>query len=184
MRVKGSVARILASTLIVMFPLAAMPPAIAASGGAAISGTVFSASSSTPLAGARLFLKDPATGASYVSSVSGADGAFDAVSVPASSYRVAIEADGALYVVDAPVTVPAGSSRHLRVAIREAGRGRGGRADSEMPDSDKKKEEKDTSFWSNPLTATLIVVGGAILVGVIVDQATNDDDQAASAFAP
>jgi hypothetical protein len=185
MRMKSPAARILASTLIVMFPLPAMPPTIAASGGATISGTLFSASSSAPLAGARLFLKDPASGASYTSSLSGADGSFDTVSVPASSYRVAIESNGGLYVVDTPVTLDAGSSRHLRVAVREMERARAGRAEGETPPPEgQKAAAEDTSFWSNPLTATLVVVGGAILVGVLVDNATNDDDEPASAFAP
>ena len=176
MCVKSSAARILASALIVTFPLPVTPPALAATadGTAAISGTLFSATSSTPLAGARLHLKDPVTGASFVSSVAGADGAFDLENVPASSYHLAVESNCSLYVVDAPVRLDADATRHVRVAVRETGRGRGGRADSETPDADK-KEGKEKSFWTNPLTATLLVVGGAILVGVIVDQATNED---------
>lgn len=185
MRTKSPAVRILASILVLVFPLTATP-LLAGVGTASISGTLFSAATSTPLAGARLHLKDAATGGSYVSSPAGIDGAFDVANLPASSYRIAVESNGGLYVVDTPVKLDAGAPRHLRLAVRTTGRGRSGRADSGAKAEEANKNgAQDTSFWSNPLTATLLVVGGAILVGVIVDQATDDDNSTpASASAP
>jgi len=36
--------------------------------------------------------------------------------------------------------------------------------------------KKGLSFWDNPLTATLIVLGAAVVVGVVVDELTDDDE--------
>jgi len=177
MRVKSPATRILATVLLLVFPSTASP-LLATVETASISGTLFSVTSSTPLAGARLHLED-ARGSSYVSAPAGVDGAFDVGGLPASSYRVAVESNGALYVVNTPVKLEAGASQRVRLAVRDGGRGRGrsGRAESGTTESGKTEEEKKngTSFWSNPLTATLIVVAGAVVVGVIVDQATSDD---------
>ena len=178
MRVKSPATRILATVLLLVFPSTASP-LLATVETASISGTLFSVTSSTPLAGARLHLED-ARGGSYVSAPAGVDGAFDVGGLPASSYRVAVESKGALYVVNTPVKLQAGASQRVRLAVRDGGgkgRGRSGRAESGTTESGKTEEEKKngTSFWSNPLTATLIVVAGAVVVGVIVDQATSDD---------
>jgi len=182
MRTTSPATRILATVLLLVFPLTASPlfavTGAMPGGTASISGTLFSVSSATPLAGARLHLED-ARGSSYVSAPAGVDGAFDVVDLPASSYKVAVESHGSLYVVDTPVKLEPGASQRVRLAVRDGGkgRGRGGREETTPPPPNK-TGAKDTSFWSNPLTATLIVVGGAILVGVIVDQATNDDTPA------
>jgi len=180
MRVKSPATRILATVLLLVFPSTASP-LLATVETASISGTLFSVTSSTPLAGARLNLED-ARGGSYVSAPAGVDGAFDVGGLPASSYRVAVESNGALYVVNTPVKLEAGASQRVRLAVRDGGgrgRGRSGRAESGTTESGKAEENKNgTSFWSNPLTATLIVVAGAVLVGVIVDQSTSDDTPA------
>jgi hypothetical protein len=34
------------------------------------------------------------------------------------------------------------------------------------------------TIWSNPLTASLIVLGSAVVVGLLVEGATDDEDQA------
>jgi hypothetical protein len=31
--------------------------------------------------------------------------------------------------------------------------------------------------WNNPLTAALIIVGSAVVLGLIIDQAVSDDDE-------
>jgi hypothetical protein len=165
--------RILAASLVLLFPVTTSP-VLAGASTASLSGQLFSVVSSEPLVGAKLHLQDPATGRSYVSSPTEADGRVDVAQLPPSSYRIAVESNGGLYVVDAPVKLDAGEARSVRLSVREAGgRGRAGRAESGSTPSD----PGNTSFWSNPLTATLVVVGAAILVGVIVDEATSDDDE-------
>lgn len=167
--------RWLASALILVFPLSTVP--LSAATTASISGQLVGASDLAPIAGARLHVEDPDQKVSFVSTATGADGKFDLSSLPSSSYRLSVESNDGLYVVDSPVHLSPGEARHVRLAVGPTPRKGGtGRAASG-------KGSGGTTLWSNPLTATLIVVGAAIVVGVAVDSATNDEEPA-SASAP
>lgn len=98
-----------------------------------------------------------------------ADGTFRAEGVPAGPAELAIETSEGFYVVPTPVAIAPGTTRSVQLAF-------GGRQNSSAPASpEKPKKKKSGGVWSNPLYATLIVVGSAIVVGVAVDQLTKSN---------
>ena len=48
------------------------------------------------------------------------------------------------------------------------------------PEEEKEKNKGGTGVWNNPATAALIVVGAAIVLGLLIDAATDDDEGPAS----
>jgi hypothetical protein len=95
----------------------------------------------------------------------GPDGTFRAEGVPAGSLALAIDTDAGLYTVETPVTIAPGTTRDLRLALR-------GRQDTNSPPP-AVKPSKRRNVWNNPLAASLIVIGGAVVLGVAVDQLTS-----------
>jgi len=105
-----------------------------------------------------------------------ADGSFEATGIPAGQSELAIETSEGLYVVAAPVAIAPGTTRRIQLAY-------GGRQDSSAPKpSENEKKKKGGGFWANPLSATLIIVGSAIVVGFAIDQLTQSDNEPASPF--
>jgi hypothetical protein len=167
--------RIVASALILVFPLATAP--LSAGETASISGQLVGATNFVPLAGAKLHVEDTAKGISFVSGLTGVDGRFDLDSLPSSSYRLSVESNHGLYVVDTPLHLNSGQARHLRLAVGGDSPRRGGTGRASGS-----KGMSGGTFWSNPLTATLIVVGAAIVVGVVVNSATNNQAPASASL--
>ncbi len=143
-------------------------PAWAALQTASLSGRVLSADSQKPLAGVRVHVGDPRTGSVRSSAATAADGSFSVAGLPAASYELAIQSGSGLYVVPAPVSLASGESRNVHLAVQS----------QKMAPSPQEASggKKDMGFWNNPLTATLIVLGAAIVVGVVVDEITDDDE--------
>lgn len=112
----------------------------------------------------------------------GPDGSFRLDSVPAGSVELAVETAKGLYVVDTPLTLAPGKTQNVKLALK--GRDDTTPTGDKGGTADKNKKKKGTSIWNNPLTATLIVVGGAIVVGLIVDQVSNNDENPASPSGP
>ena len=110
-------------------------------------------------------------------------GAFRLDAVPAGAVELAVETTEGLYVVETPVTLAPGATRQVQLALR----GRQGTtpaAPSNPPPPQPPANNKKTgSLWDNPLTATLIVIGGAVATGLIID-AVDDDDNNSNAASP
>ena len=107
-----------------------------------------------------------------------ADGSFRATGIPSGPAQLAVETADGLFVVASPVIVAPGATSLVDLALR-------GREDTSAPapaENDKKK--KRTGVWANPATATLIIIGSAIVVGVAVDQLVKSDHTEASPFVP
>ena len=103
-----------------------------------------------------------------------ADGSFEATGVPAGLSELAIETSEGLYVVATPVAIAPGATRRVQLAY-------GGRQDSSAPKpSGNEKKKKGGGFWANPLSATLIIVGSAIVVGFAINQLTQSDNEPVS----
>jgi len=103
-----------------------------------------------------------------------ADGSFEATGVPAGQSELAIETSEGLYVVATPVAIAPGTTRRIQLAY-------GGRQDSSAPKpSENEKKKKGGGFWANPLSATLIIVGSAIVVGFAINQLTQSDNEPVS----
>jgi hypothetical protein len=106
-----------------------------------------------------------------------ADGSFAIADVPAGTVGLAVETSEGLYAVHAPITIAPGTTRTLQLAL-------GGRQDtSPVPPATEPKEkqkQKAASVWANPLYATLIVVGSALVIGVLISELTQPSDRPAS----
>ena len=102
------------------------------------------------------------------------DGSFEATGIPAGQSEIAIETSGGLYVVATPVAIAPGATRRVQLAF-------GGRQDSSaQPPSENEKKKKGGGFWANPVTATLVIVGSAIVLGIAIDQLTQSDNEPVS----
>ena len=159
--------RWIATAMAIAIVLAPIPAAAATAPGT-LSGHIVAADSKAPLAGARLHVGDPRSNAVRSSAPTGADGRFEVAGLPAAAYEIAVESRGGLYVVDSPLRLEPGEHRTVQLAIAS-----GQEAPTAPPGSAPKKTA--ATFWNNPLTATLVVVGAAVIVGVIVEQTTSND---------
>ncbi len=156
-RIRALVAASLA--FLVAFPLA---PACDAAPAASLGGRIVSAGTDAPLAGARLHVADGRSGRIVTSGVTGADGAFEVAGLEPASYDLAVESRGGLYVVETPVRLAGGERRSIQLAVSP----QAAPAPAQDP-APKKKSAADV--WNNPLTATLIVVGAAVVLGLVVE---------------
>ena len=140
----------LVATVVIVSLQALMIPAIAEDPASSVNGSILSAEGDTPLAGAKLHLGDPKTGQVYTSEPSNQDGAFEMTNVPASTYEVAVESNGGLYLVQSPLQLAPGQSQAVNLAINQQ------MADSPETEEQKKKNKGGTGVWNNPATAALI----------------------------
>lgn len=143
--------------------------AFASSTPAALQGTITVKGGTAPVAGAVLLVGNPRDGSVVPSAPADAQGRFTVQDLPPATYRVAVRQGESLWVVDAPVTLAPGQMRELTVGINPQ--------QAPSPKEAQKQSHSDNmSFWNNPLTASLLVVGAAILVGVAIDAASDDDE--------
>lgn len=104
-----------------------------------------------------------------------ADGSFAIAAVPAGSVSLAVETSEGLYAVPSPITIAPGATRRVQLAL-------GGRQDTSpaQPAEEPKKKKKPAGVWANPVYATLIVVGSALVVGLLISQLTEPNNKPAS----
>jgi hypothetical protein len=103
-----------------------------------------------------------------------ADGSFRATGIPAGPSELAIETSEGLFVVATPVAIAPGTTRRIQLAY-------GGRQDtSAPPPTENEKKKKGGGVWANPVYASLIVVGSAIVLGFAIDQLTQSDNEPVS----
>ncbi len=166
---------LLAATLTILLAIPA-GPALASAGAATLGGRVVSAGSYAPLAGARVFAGDGRTGRIATSGITGPDGSFEIAGLEPAVYDVAVESRGGLYLVQSPVRVAGGERRSLQLAIspQTTPTGETGQAPAEAPP----KKKSATDVWNNPLTATLIVVGAAVVLGLVMGSSTGSTSTA------
>jgi len=166
---RNLVTNLAAAVLIVSVQGLAMPVS-ATDAPASLAGTLVRAPDQTPLSGAKIHVGDPGTGQIRTSAPTDSAGTFRVEGLVPATYELAVETDGGLYVVETPVRLAPGQAQTLSVAIPS---GAATRNDTQAAATEPTK----TSLWSNPLTAALIVLGAAIFVGYVVDEATDDDDE-------
>ena len=158
-------------TVVIVSLQGLMIPVIAATPGASVAGSIHRTENSAPLTGARLHLGDPRTGEIYTSGPSLQDGTFEITDVPASTYEIAVEANGGLFLVQSPLKLAPGEARTVNVAINPQ------MADDPATEEKKRKKKSGTGVWNNPATAALIVIGAAVVLGLLINAATDDDDE-------
>jgi len=168
MRLNRSTTVLLSQILVPALMLFALPTC-AADSTATVSGAVYRAADQSPLVGARLHVGDPRTDRLFSSAPTGRDGSFELAELPASTYRLAVEANGGLYFVQTPVVLAAGSARTLNLAVSPAMAMAEDSDDSDDGDSD---DRRKFAFLRHPAGATVVSLGLAAVIGLALD----DDD--------
>jgi hypothetical protein len=134
---------------------------------AQLSGSVYSSVNEQPLTGVTVYAAEPATGQIYASKPSSETGSFTIGELPAGKFELGVAIDNGLYLIETPVSLAPAQSQHVNIAVNEK--------KSEPSESEVVPPSAKTGVWSNPLTAALIVIGGAIIIGLLVESATDDD---------
>ena len=162
--------KILIALLTTMFATSAEP--FAASTGS-LAGRVLLAADRP--AATRIWIAPGGSTAQPVSAPVLADGSFALAGVPVGTVNLAVETSEGLYAVHAPIAIAPGTTRTLHLAL-------GGRQDSSPvpPETASTKKKKAAGVWANPLYATLIVVGSALVVGVLISELTQPNNKPAS----
>lgn len=147
--------------------------AVAPAPGGTLSGHVFAAEGHAPLRGVQVHVGDPSSGTIRGSATTGDDGSFTVTGLPPAKYEIAVQSPKAVYVAGGSVALAAGESRSVQVAVNEQV--------APSPAEVAKKRRRGGAAWlNNPFTATMIVLGAAVLIGVVVDNATDDEDTSPS----
>ena len=162
--------------ILVVFSMTSFGLPVLAADEAIFAGSVMQADSKAPIAQATVHVGDPATGEIYSSTVTGDDGSFSIEGVPAATYQVAIEQGDQLYVIDTPVELAPGVTRNATVMV--------GEGVSPSPATASAGAVASTGIWGSPVFAALIVIGGAFLLGIAIDEAIDDDDPATPTTSP
>ena len=174
----GPIARILAAVLVVAVQLIFAPTTVGQES-ATLAGTIYALDGGQPVEGAILHAGDMRTGEIHSSTATNSDGDFVLSGLPPAAYELAVEKDGGLYPVGAPLQLTAGEKRDVQVAIHPE-------AEPEVaPDPKTAKEEeedREMGFLDNPLFASLAVIGVSILFGLAISALDTSDESIASPF--
>lgn len=162
--------RIVAIALVPALQWGTIPAAVGSSTGT-IAGHVLSADSRTPLAGVQVHVGDPRTGEMRTSSPTASDGSFMVAGLLPSSYEIAVQSTKGVYLAEGAVRLDPGQTRHVQVAVSQQ---------VAPSPTEQHNGRRGGGWWNNPLAATLIVLGSAVLIGVAVDQLSNDSNDAAA----
>ena len=87
--------------------------------------------------------------------------AVDADSNSTLAQMLGVEIDGRLHVVPAPLPVAPGQTRDVQVEVQR--------------DVISVAPAAGGGVWSRPLYASLIIIGGAIILGLLLEQALDED---------
>lgn len=117
-----------------------------------------------PLSGVRLLAVHRESGLDSRSERTADDGGFRLAGLAAGRYDLAVESDAGIYIVGQPVDLVSDVQRHVQIAVT-----------AEALPAATSIDRSRSSLWNNPLTAGAIVLGAAILVGVLVKDLTDDE---------
>jgi len=132
-------------------------PVPAATPSAALSGQILSAEANAPVSGVVVRMVDPGTGDLYTSAPTDDKGEFEIDSLPAATYALSVQQEQGVYVAGTHVVLAPGEQRSVQVAVYA-------KKDATGPEAVQDPEYK-TSALNNPLVATLLALGIAVIVG-------------------
>ena len=161
---RPAMAKSLSAAVIVVLA-ATWVPLLAEQGTTGLTG-VIRAHDRSPLVGARLLAADPDTGKVHRSEPTKQDGGFTLAGLEPGRYDLAVEVEGSFYLVQQSLDLVDGVHRSVQVVI-----GRPAAAEQGAP-----SDEARAGVWNNPFAAAALVLGIAIVVGVLVKNATEDED--------
>jgi hypothetical protein len=143
-------------------------PASAGSPAATLSGEIVSASARAPVAGVVVHVVNPGTGDLYTSGPTDDKGSFEFRALPAATYSVAVQRGNGVFRTASPILLAPGQHRSVQVALYEQ--------EAAPSPAEVEPNPYKMSPWENPLTATLIALGIAVVVGYAVQELIGDDD--------
>jgi uncharacterized surface anchored protein len=164
-------------------------PAFAGSSAASLQGRILRASTGAPLQGAVVKLALRSDAKAFESAKTDEKGGYTIPSLPAGNYDVAVEADGGMYIVPAPMALQAGEQRSLSLSVMpkeataeptapsgggEAPKGGQGAAKPATTAA------KTGGFLHSAWGGAVLVVGSAVVIGAVVNSADNDNPASAS----
>jgi len=168
--------KLLATALIMLLP-ATLAPVNAQGSLATLTGSIVHGADATPMTGATLHAGDARSGRVFRSSPADDGGNFALGDLPPSTYRLAVESDGGLYVVEAPLTVAPGTASTLMLSVHPSADG----ADTLDDDDD---SDDRFALLDNPLGAAMTFLGLAVIVGVIIGGSSGSSTGASSPSQP
>ena len=167
----------------------------AAQSSAAIRGVILASDGLTAVQGATVKAANLETSRVYESARTGRDGSYELASLPAGPYELAVETTGGkLYATDTTINAGAGKQTAVSLALRadaqegtpagqekpkeEPPKEQPKPADPNEPSPDANKKKSGTSFWRSKTGASILIVGGAVVLGVGASalSSNNDDD--------
>lgn len=169
---RGPIAKILAVLLVVAVQWLFVPTA-AGQKSATLTGTIYAFDGEQPVDGAILHAGDMRTGEIYSSTATNRDGIFVLSDLPPAAYELAVEKDGGLYLVGAPLQLAPGQKRDVQVAIHPE------TVPDAAPDPKTASEEKENrkmGWLDNPLFASLAVIGISVLFGALISSLDESDE--------
>ncbi|MEW5806569.1 MAG: carboxypeptidase-like regulatory domain-containing protein [Acidobacteriota bacterium] len=143
--------------------------------GSRVSGKILSSDKTTPVAGAIVKAAEIESKKVYESQPTTESGSYEISGLPKGTYDIAVQAEKGLYAVNKLLDVGMNESLSLSLALNENAENPG-MAKGENTKEAKAKPAK-TGFWNNPLTATLTLVGIAIVVGLAIDELTDEEEE-------
>jgi hypothetical protein len=145
--------------LAVVVTLSATTPAgLASTNEATVVGHVLLTESESPLSGARIRLIGVSNEQRYRSEPTSRDGSFRLADLPPDAYRVSIERDGLLFVVDSPIRLGPGETVDVDLAVRPA------------------VSIAPAASSGRPVLHGLLIAGSAIVAGLVVKEIIDDDE--------
>ena len=155
MKRSSALNKTLAAVLIVGVQML-VAPVPAATPSAALSGQILSAEANAPVSGVVVRMVDPGTGDLYTSAPTDDKGAFEIDSLPAATYALSVQQEQGVYVAGSHVILAPGEQRSVQVAVYAK--------EATGPEAAQDPEYK-TSALNNPLVATLLALGIAVILG-------------------
>lgn len=149
----------LATALILCLPWVALPVG-AAEVAATLTGSIVHSGDQSPVPGAKLHAGDPKTGRIFSSNPASDDGSFVLGDLPPSTYALAVESEGGLYLVETPLSLAPGTTRTLNLAVSPQ--------PMKRKTGDDEFSDEPWGLTENPLTAALALSGIAIVLGVVI----------------
>lgn len=140
--------------------------------GSRISGKILSSDKNTPIGGAIVKAAEIESKKIYESKPTIENGYYEILGLEKGTYDIAVQIDNGLYIANKLLNIGEGEAHTLSLALNETPPGQ----DEEITPEEFEKKSKKIGFWDNPLVAVIAITGVALVVGLAIDQFTEDDE--------
>ena len=140
--------------------------------GSSISGRILSSDQKVPITGAIVKAAEIESKKIYESKPTIENGYYEILGLEKGTYDIAVQIDNGLYIANKLLNIGEGEAHALSLALNETPPGQ----DEEITPEEFKKKKRGVGFWDNPLVAVIAIAGVALVVGLAIDQFTEDDE--------